>query len=96
VWIVALFLKVHNKAQIPLSVPAQYFVKQRLLRYLYKIRIPAAAQFIELHSPNLFLGGSSTPLSATTQRNLHEHYKDNIQKTSLINRDLTAWLTGLS
>lgn len=89
--------KVHNKAQIPLSVPAQYFIKQRLLRYLYKIRIPAAARIHRAaFATNLFLGGvRSTPLSATTQRNLHEHYKDDIQKTaSLINRDLTAWLTG--
>jgi len=65
---------------------------QRLLRYLYKIRIPACSGFIELHATNLFLGGSTPVLLRNVT--CTNTTKTISRKTSLINRDLTAWLTG--
>ena len=88
-------VKIHNKTQIPFSVPAQYFIKQRLPKYLSKIRIPASARIHRAaFDTNLFLGKFNyTKLSATTQYYLQEQYKDDIQKTaSLIGCDLRAWL----
>lgn len=88
-------IEVYNKTQIPLSVPIQYFIRFKLIRYLHKLRIPAVSRIQRTaFSINLLLGSlNPNSLKASTKRNLQHRYKSNIQETAnLINRDLGVWL----
>ncbi|MBW4575273.1 MAG: sulfotransferase domain-containing protein [Aphanothece sp. CMT-3BRIN-NPC111] len=88
-------IEVHNKGQTPFSVPAQYFIKQKLNKYLCKLRIPSRLRLQRSALDiNLFFGKLvEHRLNEATRRNLQEMYREDIQKTArLIGRDLGAWL----
>ena len=91
---------VHNNSKVPLTVRAQFTMKQntksrlrrRAFRYLSSSARSALRSGMTL---NLFLGGfRHTQLDEATRDGLKLRYRDDVNATSsLIDRDLDDWLT---
>ena len=90
-------IEIHNSSRTPISVPAQYFIKQKLFKHLGTSRLPIVSRIEKgVLNTNLFFGRNlGNILSSDTRRNVLELYRQNIIMTaSIIERDLSHWLIG--
>ena len=88
-------ISIFNSGKTPVSVPAQFFTKQKLHKYLRKIRFPKAKEIQNFMLKANCLGNNNKakPLKTETKLFLQKRYKENIDKTAkLINRNLEHWL----
>ena len=90
-------IEIHNSSRTPFSIPAQYFIKQKLFKYLCKFHLPVVSSIEKaVLNTNIYFGrNSEVTLNADIRRNMLKLYKKNIQLTaSLIKCDLGNWTIG--
>jgi hypothetical protein len=85
---------IFNAGKVPRSVKLQFFIKQKLPKYLCKIHFPKykKIQEIILDANCIQNQNQSGNLRAETKKDLQQCYKEDIEKTEkLINRNLEKW-----
>lgn len=87
-------ISIFNSGKTPRSVPLQFFAKQKLPKYLNRIRFPKPKKIQNLILKANCLGNNNKArqLKAETKVHLQTCYKEDIDRTAnLINRDLEEW-----
>ena len=87
-------ISIFNSGKTPISVPLQFFAKQKLPKYLDRIRFPKSKKIQNLILKANCLGNNNKAgqLKAETKIHLQKCYKEDIDRTAnLINRDLEEW-----
>jgi hypothetical protein len=85
--------KIYNQQKTPRFVRLQFFCKQKLPKYLNKLRFPKRQKIQrEILKINCSIGKNKN-INLNTRKQLQNWYKKDIEKTAdLINRDLQHWL----
>ena len=89
-------LNVYNAKKVPKSVKLQFFAKQRLHKYLLKLRVPCTNKIqnaiLKINCVDSNSRIRHLNIDSATAEKLQDNYREDIDKTSkIINRDLRSW-----